>query len=76
MQTTKKQMHEALENHLQYIGLSDNFEIVQDDKPKSKKFIFCKKQFKDGSLSITPPLSYEELNAYLRGINDVRKGKI
>jgi hypothetical protein len=76
MQTTKKQMHEALENHLQYIGLSDNFEIVEDSKPKSKKFIFCKKRPGHISLSITPPLSYEELNAYMRGVNDVMKGKV
>lgn len=76
MQTTKKQMHEALENHLQHIGLSENYEIVEGNKPKSKKFIFCKKRPRQVSLSITPSLSYEELNAYMRGINDIQKGNV
>jgi hypothetical protein len=76
MNTTKKQVHEALKNHLQYIGLSDNFEIVQDNKPKSKKFIFCKKRPQQVNLSVTPPLTYEELNAYMRGINDIKQGKV
>lgn len=76
MQTTKQQMYEALKNHLQHIGLSDIFEIVQDNKPKSKKFIFCKKRLEKISLSVTPPLTYEELNAYMRGINDIKQGKV
>lgn len=77
MQTaTKKQMQDALKNHLHHIGLYESYEIVQDNKPKSKKFIFFKKRLGQIPLSLTPALSYEELNAYMRGINDMQKGKV